>query len=58
MDKAETITASRMAQLLSVTPKTICELAKRDVLVKGKKRGTYLLSMFLPNHRLLELSRL
>ncbi len=40
----EIITAERMAQLLGVTPKTVCELANRDVLVKGKRRGTYLMS--------------
>lgn len=37
----EEITAGRLAQLLGVTPKTITELAKDGVLMRGKKRGSY-----------------
>ena len=37
----EEITAGRLAQLLGVTPRTITELAKDGVLMRGKKRGSY-----------------
>jgi phage terminase Nu1 subunit (DNA packaging protein) len=37
------IPTARLAQLFSVTPKTIADLGKRDIIVKGKKRGSWLL---------------
>jgi phage terminase Nu1 subunit (DNA packaging protein) len=37
------ITTARLAQLFGVTPKTIADLAKRDIIVKGEKRGLWLL---------------
>jgi phage terminase Nu1 subunit (DNA packaging protein) len=37
------IMTARLAQLFSVTPKTIADLGKRDIIVKGKKRGSWLL---------------
>ena len=35
------ITAGRLAQLLGVSAKTVAALVKNDVLVRGKKRGSY-----------------
>jgi len=37
------ITTARLAQLFDVTPKTIADLAKRNIIVKGEKRGSWLL---------------
>lgn len=35
------ITAGRLAELLGVTPKTVAELAKGGIAVRGEKRGSY-----------------
>ena len=33
------ITTGALAKLLDITPKTIADLGKREIIVKGKKRG-------------------
>ena len=35
------ITTGALAKLLDITPKTIADLGKREIIVKGKKRGTW-----------------
>lgn len=37
------VTTSELAHLFDTTPKTIADLAKREIIVKGKKRGSWLL---------------
>ena len=40
---AKTITTADLARLFDTTAKTIADLGKRNILVKGKKRGSWLL---------------
>jgi len=37
----EEIATARLAQLFDVTPKTIAELGKREIIVSGSKRGRW-----------------
>jgi len=37
----EEITTGSLARLFDVTAKTIAELAKRNIITKGSKRGTW-----------------
>jgi hypothetical protein len=37
----EEITTANLARLFDVTAKTIAELAKRNIITKGSKRGTW-----------------
>ena len=37
------VTAASLCRLLGITPNTLSDLAKRGIVVKGEKRGSYLL---------------
>jgi hypothetical protein len=38
-----TLSTADLARLFGTTPKTIADLAKREIIVKGMKRGSWLL---------------